>query len=311
MAGVTDRPFRRLCRELGAGVVVSEMVSANALLLGSRKTLQRIDHHGEPGPRIVQIAGAEPEAMARAARFNADQGAQIVDINMGCPAKKVCNKAAGSALLRDEDLVERILDAVVAAAGVPVTLKIRTGWDADNRNAVRIAELAERAGIASLAVHGRTRADAFRGAAEYRTIAHVKQAVNIPVIANGDIRTPADARAVLEQTGADAVMIGRAAQGDPWIFERIEHYLATGEELPPPAPAVVGRTLCEHLERLYGFYGSYRGVRIARKHIAWYCKDRHGAAAFRAAIYRADTPAEQLAMASAFFSDAPPAARAA
>jgi tRNA-dihydrouridine synthase B len=301
MAGVTDRPFRTLCRRLGAGLAASEMVAANALLWGSRKTLQRIDHSGEPTPRIVQIAGADPQMLREAALFNVERGAQIIDINMGCPAKKVCNKLAGSALLRDEDLVARILSAVVTAVRVPVTLKIRTGWDSDTRNGVQIARIAEQCGGAALAVHGRTRADAFRGAAEYATIAEIKQAVSIPVIANGDIRTPEQARAVLEQTQADGLMIGRAAQGNPWIFQQVAHFLACGEKLAPPDPATVYATLSEHLQNLYSFYGSYRGVRIARKHIAWYCKEQRGAAAFRAGVNRAERPDEQLRMVGEFF----------
>ncbi|MDH3451871.1 MAG: tRNA dihydrouridine synthase DusB, partial [Gammaproteobacteria bacterium] len=283
----------------------SEMVAANALLWGSRKTRQRVDHSGEPQPRIVQIAGADPRMMREAALLNVDHGAEIIDINMGCPAKKVCRQLAGSALLRDEDLVARILSAVVAAVPVPVTLKIRTGWDRDNRNGVQIARLAEQCGVAALAVHGRTRADAFRGAAEYATIAEIKQAVNIPVIANGDIRTPEQARAVLEQTQADGLMIGRAAQGNPWIFRQVLHFLECGRELPAPDAATVCETLCEHLHNLYHFYGSYRGVRIARKHIAWYCKERHGAAAFRAGVNQAEHPDEQLRMVREFLLSAP------
>jgi tRNA-dihydrouridine synthase B len=304
MAGVTDRPFRTLCRRLGAGLAASEMVAANALLWGSRKTLQRIDHNGEPTPRVVQIAGADPQMLREAAVFNVERGAQIIDLNMGCPAKKVCNKLAGSALLRDEDLVARILSAVVAAVPVPVTLKMRTGWDRDTRNGVRIARIAEQCGIAALAVHGRTRADAFRGAAEYETIGEIKQAVHIPVIANGDIRTPEQARAVLEQTRADGLMIGRAAQGNPWIFQQVALFLACGEKLPPPDPATVYATLSEHLQNLYRFYGDYRGVRIARKHIAWYCKEQRGAAAFRADVNRAEQPDEQLRMVGEFFLSA-------
>jgi len=300
MAGVTDRPFRTLCRRLGAGLAASEMVAANALLWGSRKTLQRIDHRGEPTPRVVQIAGADPQMLREAALFNVERGAEIIDINMGCPAKKVCNKLAGSALLRDEDLVARILSAVVAAVRVPVTLKMRTGWDSDTRNGVRIARIAEQCGVAALAVHGRTRADAFRGAAEYATIAEIKQTVSIPVIANGDIRTPEQAHAVLEQTQADGLMIGRAAQGNPWIFQQVAHFLACGEKLAAPDPAAVYATLSEHLQQLYRFYGSYRGVRIARKHIAWYCKEQRGAAAFRAGVYRAERPDEQLRMVGEF-----------
>ena len=292
-------------------MAASEMVAANALLWGSRKTLQRIDHEGEPAPRIVQIAGADPQMLRQAAHLNVDQGAEIIDINMGCPAKKVCNKLAGSALLRDEDLVARILDAVVEAVPVPVTLKIRTGWDRINRNGVRIAQIAEQSGIAALAVHGRTRDDGFRGDAEYRTIAEIKQAVGIPVIANGDIRTPEQACAVLVQTKADGLMIGRAAQGNPWIFQQLQHYLDCGTELAAPDRATVCETLSEHLVNLYHFYGSHRGVRIARKHIAWYCKEQRDAAAFRANVNRAEHPDEQLSMVRAFFLQAEPGRQAA
>ncbi len=266
MAGVTDRPFRQLCKELGAGMAVSEMVTANALLWGSEKTRRRIDHAGEVEPRIVQIAGADPAQLAAAARFNVEQGAQIIDINMGCPAKKVCNVMAGSALLRDEELVTRILDAVVGAVDVPVTLKIRTGWDPEHRNGLAIARLAEQAGIQSLAVHGRTRACAYRGEAEYDTIRAIKQAVGIPVLANGDIGNPEKARSVLEYTGADGVMIGRAAQGRPWIFREIEHYLTTGVHLPPPSVEEIRAIMVRHLENLYAFHGEYTGVRGAQAH---------------------------------------------
>ncbi len=301
MAGVTDRPFRQLCRALGAGMAVSEMVSSNSLLWGSAKTRRRADHRGEPAPKSVQIAGADPAMMAEAARHNAGQGAQIIDINMGCPAKKVCNVMAGSALLRDEALVGRILEAVVAAVEVPVTLKIRTGWDRDHRNAVTIARIAEDCGIQALAIHGRTRADGYRGEAEYDTIAEVKAAVGIPVIANGDITTPEKARFVLDYTGADAVMIGRAAQGRPWIFREIAHYLATGEHLPPPGPDEVRRILLGHLHNLYEFYGAHTGVRVARKHISWYSKGHPHGAAFRQAVNRVETTEEQLAMVNEFF----------
>ncbi|MFQ5487051.1 MAG: tRNA dihydrouridine synthase DusB, partial [Gammaproteobacteria bacterium] len=288
MAGVTDRPFRQLCRRLGAGLAVSEMVSSNSLLWGSEKTRRRANHEGEPEPRAVQIAGADPGMMAEAARHNVDNGAQIIDINMGCPAKKVCNVMAGSALLQDERLVARILEAVVAAAAVPVTLKIRTGWDTEQRNGVAIARIAEQAGIQALAVHGRTRACAYRGAAEYDTIAAIKATVNIPVIANGDIRTPEQAKQVLDYTGADGVMIGRAAQGRPWIFDLIEHYLKTGELKEDPPLTVIRSLMLEHLEALYGFYGEYVGVRVARKHISWYSKGQPGGAAFRQAVNRMD-----------------------
>jgi len=301
MAGVTDRPFRQLCKKLGAGMAVSEMVSANSALWGSKQTLRRMDHTGEVEPRIVQIAGADPQLMADAARFNVQRGAQIIDINMGCPAKKVCNVMAGSALLQQEDLVARILDAVVAAVDVPVTLKIRTGWDPQNRNALNIARIAEQAGIQSLAVHGRTRACGYSGEAEYDTVRTVKQETGLPVIANGDIDSPEKARKVLEYTGADAVMIGRAAQGRPWIFREIEHYLRTGEHLQTPGVEEIRTIMIEHLNNLYAFYGEYTGVRVARKHIAWYSKRQPGGAAFRASINRVESLDEQLRKTHAFF----------
>lgn len=301
MAGVTDRPFRQLCRDMGAGMAVSEMVSSNSLLWGSEKTKRRADHRGEDEPRSVQIMGADPRLMAEAARFNVDNGAQIIDINMGCPAKKVCNVQAGSALLRDEALVGRILDAVVAAVDVPVTLKIRTGWDRDNRNGVTVAGIAERAGIQALAVHGRTRADGYSGDAEYDTIAAIKAAVGIPVMANGDITTPEKARHVLEVSGADAVMIGRAAQGRPWLFREVTHFLTTGERLPEPSLREVRDILLGHLANLYAFYGEYTGVRMARKHISWYSKGQRHGAAFRQAVNRLDDARQQREMVEAFF----------
>ncbi len=301
MAGVTDRPFRQLCRRLGAGMVVSEMVSSNALLRGSLKTLRRIDHRGEPGPRSVQIAGADPQAMADAARFNVDQGAQVIDINMGCPAKKVCKLAAGSALLRDEGLVADILSAVVGAVAVPVTLKIRTGWSPDRRNGVAIARIAEDSGIQALAVHGRTRNCYYSGAAEYDTIRHIKQAVTIPIIANGDIDSPEKAAQVLLHTGADAIMIGRAAQGRPWIFREITHYLDTGRRRSPAAPLEVKDILLEHLQNLHAFYGEHTGVRVARKHIAWYSRGVPDGARFREHINRVDTATRQLTETRHFF----------
>lgn len=301
MAGVTDQPFRRLCRQLGAGLAVSEMVSSNSLLWGSKKTLWRIAHSDEESPRSVQIAGSDPQLMAEAAKFNADQGAQIIDINMGCPAKKVCNVMAGSALLKDEKLVGEILDAVIKAVDIPVTLKIRTGWDPDSRNGVRIGQIAEQAGIQALAVHGRTRACAYRGEAEYDTIAEIKAALNIPVIANGDITTPEKARYVLDYTGADAVMVGRAAQGYPWIFREIVHYLNHGELLPPAEVAEIHQTLLAHLQHLYDFYGEYTGVRMARKHLAWYSKSQRNGAEFRRQVTRVDNPEEQLRLTNAFF----------
>jgi tRNA-dihydrouridine synthase B len=303
MAGVTDRPFRQLCKLMGAGMAVSEMVASNSLLWGSEKTRRRANHEGEVDPISVQIAGADPEMMADAARYNVDQGAQIIDINMGCPAKKVCNVMAGSALLQNEPLVQRIVEAVVRAVAVPVTLKIRTGWDRSNRNAISVARIAESAGIQALAVHGRTRACAYTGDAEYDTIAAVKAAVNIPVIANGDITTPEKAKHVLEYTGADAVMIGRAAQGRPWIFREIEHYLKTGTHLPAPEVTEIHRVLVGHLHDLYAFYGEHTGVRMARKHISWYTRGLAGSASFRHAMNQLQTCAEQLAAVDTFFSE--------
>jgi tRNA-dihydrouridine synthase B len=301
MAGVTDRPFRQLCKKLGAGMAVSEMVSSNSLLWGSEKTKRRANHDGETDPRSVQIMGADPQMMAEAARYNADNGAQIIDINMGCPAKKVCNVAAGSALLQDETLVGKILDAVVTAVDIPVTLKIRTGWDTDNRNGVTIARIAENAGIQSLAVHGRTRACGYKGEAEFDTIAAIKAAINIPLVANGDITTPEKAKKVLDYTKADAVMIGRAAQGRPWIFREIDHYLKTGEKLPEPEIVEVRDILLEHLHNLYEFYGEYTGVRMARKHISWYSKGQRHGAAFRQAVNKLETVEEQLQITKSFF----------
>ena len=302
MAGVTDRPFRQLCKSMGAGMAVSEMVASNSLLWGSEKTRRRANHEGEVDPIAVQIAGADPQMLADAARYNVDQGAQIIDINMGCPAKKVCNVMAGSALLKDEPLVGRILDTVVAAVEAPITLKIRTGWDRDNRNAIAVARLAERAGIQALAIHGRTRACGFSGHAEYDTIAAVKAAVGIPVIANGDISTPEKVKEVLEYTKADAVMIGRAAQGRPWMFREIQHYLETGSALPPPEVEEIRRVLLAHLDDLYEFYGEYTGVRVARKHISWYTKGLAGSAAFRHAMNQLETSAEQRTAVEEFFA---------
>ena len=302
MAGVTDRPFRQLCKTLGAGMAVSEMVASHSLLWGSEKTRRRANHEGEVDPIAVQIAGADPRMLAEAARYNVDQGAQIIDINMGCPAKKVCNVMAGSALLNNEPLVGRILGAVVTAVAVPVTLKIRTGWDRSNRNALRVARIAQDAGIQALAIHGRTRACGFSGEAEYDTIAAVKSEVKVPVIANGDIATPEKAKHVLDVTGADAVMIGRAAQGRPWMFREIQHYLDTGDRLPPPEVAEIHRVLVAHLHELYEFYGEHTGVRVARKHISWYTKGLAGSAAFRHAMNRLETRLEQLAAVDEFFA---------
>lgn len=302
MAGVTDRPFRQLCRRLGAGLAVSEMITSNSALWNSDKTIRRADHDGEPGPISVQIAGAVPVMMAEASRYNVDRGAEIIDINMGCPAKKVCNVAAGSALLRDEPLVGRILDAVVGAVQQPVTLKIRTGWSHEQRNAVRVARMAESAGIQAIAIHGRTREDAYNGNAEYETIAEVKSRVKIPVVVNGDIDTPQKAKQVLDYTQADAIMIGRAAQGRPWIFREIAHYLDTGCELPAPDASEIQDVLVQHLRDLYAFYGEYLGVRVARKHIAWYTKSLAGTGTFREEMNKLDSTSAQLAAVDAFFA---------
>jgi tRNA-dihydrouridine synthase B len=281
MAGITDLPFRRLARRFGASLAASEMLSARPELRDSRKSRLRRDHSGEPGPVSVQIAGADPDMLADAARFNVDQGADIIDINMGCPAKKVCNVSAGSALLENEALVQRIVRAVVSAVPVPVTLKIRTGPRPAWRNAARIGRIAESEGVQCLAIHGRTRACGFGGSAEYQTIGEVKASIRIPVVANGDIRTPEDARRVLERTGADGVMIGRAAQGKPWLFREIAHFLATGDTLPPAQPDEMRRVLIEHLEGLYELYGSEHGARIARKHIGWAVAPLPGGEALR------------------------------
>ena len=301
MAGVTDRPFRSLCRRYGAGLAVSEMVSSRPELRQTRKSRLRREHGGEAGPISVQIAGADPRMMADAARFNVDEGAQIIDINMGCPAKKVCNVAAGSALLENEPLVARILEAVVAAVDIPVTLKIRTGPAPERRNAVRIARIAEGAGIRLLAVHGRTRACGFRGEAEYDTISQVKAAVRIPVIANGDIGTPGEAQRVLARTGADGLMVGRGAHGRPWIFREIAHYLATGETLPGPSLAEQRAVVLEHLQALYGLYGEELGLRVARKHLGWYLRPLPGGEAFRRQACAIESAPEQLAAVARFY----------
>ena len=301
MAGVTDKPFRILCKRLGAGLCVSEMTTSDPRFWKTSKSLHRMDHEGEPAPVSVQIAGTVPEVMADAARHNVDHGAQIIDINMGCPAKKVCNAWAGSALMREPELVARILDAVVNAVDVPVTLKIRTGWAADQRNALAIARIAQDAGVAALAVHGRTRDQQYTGVAEYDTIAEVKAALSIPVFANGDIDSPRKAAQVLAYTGCDAVLIGRAAQGRPWIFREVAHYLAHGETLPEPTLAEVRDVLLEHLEHLHAFYGEPSGVRIARKHLGWYAKDRPENEAFRAVVNRAETAEAQLRLTRDYF----------
>ncbi|WP_374352370.1 tRNA dihydrouridine synthase DusB [Limnohabitans sp.] len=298
MAGVTDRPFRQLCRQFGAGYAVSEMVTSRKDLWHTLKTSRRANHEGEPGPIAVQIAGTEPAMMAEAAAYNIERGAQIIDINMGCPAKKVCNKWAGSALMQDETLALQIIEAVVAASephGVPVTLKMRTGWCQSHKNALSIARAAEQAGVQMVTVHGRTREQGYKGEAEYDTIAAVKAALRIPVVANGDITSPEKAREVLRQTGADALMIGRAAQGRPWIFREVAHYLATGEHLAPPLVAEVGRALLEHLQDHYSLYGEFTGVRSARKHIGWYVRSLPGGEDFREQMNRLESSEQQLA----------------
>jgi tRNA-dihydrouridine synthase B len=302
MAGVTDRPCRILARRYGAGLAISEMVSSRPELRGSRKSRLRLDHAGEPGPVSVQIAGAEPAMMADAARTNVDRGAQIIDINMGCPAKKVCNVYAGSALLENEALVARILEAVIAAVEVPVTLKIRTGPAPERRNAVRVARIAEDCGVRLLAIHGRTRACGFAGHAEYDTIAEVKASVRLPVIANGDIETPQEARTVLERTGADGLMIGRAAFGRPWIFREIEYFLATGAELAPPSPAEIEAVVREHLEGLYALYGEEQGLRVARKHLGWYTRALPEGERFRQTVVRLEAAATQRAAVNDYFA---------
>lgn len=302
MAGITDRPFRRLARRFGAALAVSEMVSSRPELRESRKTRLRLDHSGETGPICVQIAGADPAMLADAARRNVGLGAEIIDINMGCPAKKVCNVSAGSALLQDEALVARILSAVVNAVEVPVTLKIRTGPSPERRNALRIARIAEAAGVQMLAIHGRTRACAFAGRAEYETIAEVKSRLRIPVIANGDVETPEAAKHVLDATGADGIMIGRAAQGRPWLFREIAQYLATGEKLPPAGFSEMHRVLLEHLEGLYGLYGEEQGARVARKHIGWTVRGLPGGEAFRASVVRMDDAVAQHSAVNDYFA---------
>ncbi len=301
MAGVTDLPFRRLCRQLGAGIAASEMVTSDLRLWNTEKTRHRLDHRDEPEPRVVQIAGHDPAMMADAARLNVELGAQAIDVNFGCPAKKVCNRAAGSALMRDEPLVARILAAVVAAANVPVTLKMRTGWDRASRNAVAIARIAESEGVAGLAVHGRTRADFFQGEAEYETAAAVKSAVRLPVFVNGDIDCAAKALKALELSGADGVMIGRAAQGRPWIFRELRAGLA-GTSSPPPDVVEVRAIMLSHLEALYCFYGETKGVRVARKHLGWYCRLHGQAARLPAGLLTTESAREQMTFASEFLS---------
>ncbi|MEA3197527.1 MAG: tRNA-dihydrouridine synthase [Gammaproteobacteria bacterium] len=294
MAGVTDRPFRLLCRRFGAGLAASEMLSADVRLWDTPKSRRRMDHTGEPSPRVVQIAGFDPAMMAEAARRNVDAGAQIIDINMGCPAKKVCNRLAGSALLQDEELVARILHTVVRAVEVPVTLKTRTGWDRDHKNGVRIARIAEDNGIQALAIHGRTRADLYQGYAEHETVATIKGTIKIPVFANGDVDSPLRAKAVLDATGCDGIMIGRAAQGRPWIFDEVNFFLSTGESRATLALEKVRDIMRAHLEDLYAFYGDETGVRVARKHLSWYFQQHPGQDALRNRLVRIETPAEQL-----------------
>jgi tRNA-dihydrouridine synthase B len=304
MAGVTDRPFRMLCKRMGAGMAVSEMVASNSLLYGSEKTRRRANHEGEAEPVSVQIVGADPGMLAQAARYNVEHGAQIIDINMGCPAKKICNVMAGSALMQNEKLVADILEAVVNAVDVPVTLKTRTGWDRNNRNAVRIARIAQESGIHALAIHGRTRACGYTGDAEYDTLRAVKAAVNIPVIANGDITTPEKAQHVLEYTGADALMIGRAAQGRPWLFREIDHFLKTGRHLPAPKSEEIRRVLISHMHDLYDFYGEHTGLRVARKHISWYTRGLPASAQFRHHMNRLENREDQLRAVNEFFEGA-------
>jgi tRNA-dihydrouridine synthase B len=302
MAGVTDRPFRQLCRRLGAGLAVSEMLTSDVRLWNTRKSRLRMDHRGEPGPVTVQIAGADPEQLATAARLNVEYGADIIDINMGCPAKKVCNVMAGSALLENEDLVGRILDRVVAAVEVPVTLKIRTGPTPETRNAERIARLAEDAGIQALTIHGRCRSQKYQGEAEHQTTARIKQQISIPVIANGDIDTPLKAEQVLRETAADGLMIGRGAQGNPWIFQQIEHYLQTGTELPGPGRSETRQVMFEHLQALHEFYGENQGLRVARKHLGWYLKLQPGGGPLRRQLMRIEKASEQFQLLADWFS---------
>ena len=303
MAGVTDKPFRNLCRKLGAGLAVSEMLTADTRLWNSRKSRARLDHAGETSPCTVQIAGADPAMLANAARINVDRGAAIIDINMGCPAKKVCNVMAGSALLRDESLVGRIIDAVVNSVSVPVTLKIRTGWDAMHRNAAQVARIAQEGGIQMLTVHGRTRACGFSGTVEHNTVSEIKSRINIPVVANGDICNAQQAARIMQDTGVDGIMIGRAAQGNPWIFREIQHYLETGNQLPSPTLEETRNVLMEHLSGLYELYGEYTGVRVARKHLGWYLKKRKDARDFKNRFNQLASAEQQLQLVNRYFCE--------
>lgn len=302
MAGVTDKPFRQLCKQHGAGLAVSEMVASNPALRHSKKSQLRLNHYEEESARAVQIVGADPQLMAEAARYNADLGAQIIDINMGCPAKKVCNVFAGSALMQEETLVTSILESVVAAVDIPVTLKMRTGWNKQNKNAVNIARIAENSGIQMLTVHGRTRACGFRGEAEYQTIREVKEHVSIPVVANGDITTPEKAAEVLHATGTDGIMLGRAALGNPWIFNEINHFLKTGVHLARPSNDEIQQLIQQHLTGLYELYGEYTGVRVARKHVGWYSKHLESGEVLRSRANKTDTVVSQLLVVEDYFN---------
>lgn len=302
MAGVTDKLFRQLCRMYGAGLAVSEMVASDPALWDTKKSQLRLNHYEEESPRSVQIVGADPQAMANAAKYNADLGAQIIDINMGCPAKKVCNIFSGSALMQDEMLVTKILESVVGGVDIPVTLKIRTGWNKENKNAVKIAQIAENSGIQMLTVHGRTRACGFKGEAEHQTIKQVKDHVSIPVIANGDITTPEKAADVLYATGADGIMLGRAALGNPWIFNEINHFLKTGARLPGPSTEDIQQVMLQHLSGLYELYGEYIGVRVARKHVGWYCKHLENGDVLRSRVNKTESVEKQLLVVEDYFN---------
>ena len=302
MAGVTDKLFRQLCRMYGAGLAVSEMVASDPALWNTKKSQLRLNHYEEESPRAVQIVGADPQAMANAAKYNADLGAQIIDINMGCPAKKVCNIFSGSALMQDEMLVTKILESVVGGVDIPVTLKIRTGWNIENKNAVKIAQIAENSGIQMLTVHGRTRACGFKGEAEHQTIKQVKDHVSIPVIANGDITTPEKAADVLYATGADGIMLGRAALGNPWIFNEINHFLKTGARLPGPSTEDIQQVMLQHLNGLYELYGEYIGVRVARKHVGWYCKHLENGDVLRSRVNKTESVEKQLLVVEDYFN---------